>query len=111
MTSSGVKPMFTGDTRYWLTSIRRYVFTGTFLGLAAVALASCIGSKARSQQIYPTPAPNDETGFVSIFNGKTLDGWEGDPKYWRVENGYLVGEVTPETLLKRNTFIIWWHDT
>jgi hypothetical protein len=60
-----------------------------------------------AQQVQPTPAPDDETGFVPIFNGKSLDGWEGDPTYWRVEDGCLVGEVTPETLLKRNSFIIW----
>ena len=42
-----------------------------------------------------------------IFDGKTLDGWEGDKKYWRVENGCLVGEITPETLIKVNTFIVW----
>lgn len=45
--------------------------------------------------------------YVEIFDGKTLNGWEGDSVYWKVENGNLVGEVTPETLLKRNTFIIW----
>ena len=49
----------------------------------------------------------DEKGFVSIFNGKTLNNWEGDPTYWRVENGNLVGEITPQTLLKTNSFIIW----
>ncbi|MGB5371845.1 MAG: DUF1080 domain-containing protein [Flavobacteriaceae bacterium] len=48
-----------------------------------------------------------EEGFVPIFDGKTLEGWQGDPQYWRVENGNLVGEVTPSTLLKTNTFIIW----
>ena len=62
---------------------------------------------AHGQQVYPQPAGEDERRFESIFNGKTLEGWEGDPKYWRVENGCLVGEVTPETLLKQNTFIIW----
>lgn len=45
--------------------------------------------------------------FVSIFDGKSLTGWEGDPTYWRVENGNLVGEITPATLLKTNSFIIW----
>lgn len=64
-------------------------------------------SSSRAEQVYPVPAGNDAVGFVSIFNGKTLEGWDGDPKYWRVENGCLVGEVTPETLLKQNTFIIW----
>lgn len=48
-----------------------------------------------------------EKGFKSIFDGKTLNGWEGDTKYWRVENGNLVGEITPETLLKTNSFITW----
>ena len=60
-----------------------------------------------AQQVYPTSAEKDDTGFRQIFDGKTLSGWEGDPKYWRVENGCLVGEITPETLLKENTFIIW----
>ena len=49
----------------------------------------------------------DENGFVSIFDGKTLTDWEGDSKYWRVEAGCLVGEITPETIVKQNTFIIW----
>ena len=48
-----------------------------------------------------------EKGFKKIFDGKSLKGWEGDPVYWRVENGALVGEITPETILKRNTFIIY----
>ncbi len=50
---------------------------------------------------------NDEKGFVKIFDGKTLNNWEGDPTYWRVENRNLVGEITPQTLLKTNSFIIW----
>lgn len=49
-------------------------------------------------------------GFMQIFDGETLDGWEGDSTYWRVENGALVGEVTPATLLERNSFIIWQGD-
>lgn len=48
-----------------------------------------------------------EESFVSIFNGKNFDGWEYDPRYWRVEDGVMVGEVTPELILKRNSFMIW----
>lgn len=55
----------------------------------------------------PCAAQRKEAGFVQIFDGKTLKGWEGDPTYWRVENGNLVGEITPATLLKTNSFIIW----
>ena len=67
-----------------------------------------VGSISIHAQQRPMPvATNDESGFVQIFDGKSLAGWEGDPQYWRVENGCLVGEVTPANLLKVNSFIVW----
>ena len=35
-------------------------------------------------------ADKDETGFISIFDGKTMKGWEGKKKFFRVENGAIV---------------------
>jgi len=32
-----------------------------------------------------------EAGFEPLFNGKDLDGWEGDPFLWKVEDGMVVG--------------------
>jgi len=58
-------------------------------------------------QINPTPLTESDEGFVPIFNGTSLDGWDGDPRYWRVEDHEIVGEVTPATLLKQNNFLIW----
>lgn len=52
-------------------------------------------------------ALDDHTGFQSIFDGTTMKGWDGDPNFWRVENGALVGQTTPENVLKQNTFLIW----
>ncbi len=82
-------------------------------GLMA-AVAASGGLRGQSAPPYvpkqsdrPSPADGDEAGFVSIFDGQTLKGWEGDPAYWRVENGALVGEITPATVVKSNTFIIW----
>jgi hypothetical protein len=43
----------------------------------------------------------------SLFNGRDLTGWNGDPRYWRVENGAIVGETTAENPLTQNTFIVW----
>lgn len=63
--------------------------------------------KSFAQRETPQPLSGDENGFVSIFDGKSFTGWEGDPVYWRVENGTIVGEVTPATILKRNSFLIW----
>ena len=59
------------------------------------------------QSDRPTPLEGEEPGFKSIFDGKSLAGWEGNPTYWRVENGTLVGEITPASIIKSNTFIIW----
>ena len=47
---------------------------------------------------FTQPAPmdfNDHVGYVSLFNGKDLEGWDGNPKFWRVEDGAIVGESTP----------------
>lgn len=75
--------------------------------LICVALFGLFPVAASADPILPEPAEADTTGFVPIFDGKTLTNWEADPTYWRVENGSLVGEVTPETLLKANSFAIW----
>ena len=52
-------------------------------------------------------ASDDHTGFESIFDGKSLKGWDGDPAFWRVENETIVGESTAEKPLKINTFLVW----
>ena len=85
-------------------------------------LASLVGSLSSfslTAQQLPTPpyVPKqsdrpealtaDEPGFRAIFDGQTLAGWEGDPKYWRVTDGVMTGEITPATLIKSNTFLIW----
>ena len=45
--------------------------------------------------------------FAPIFDGKSLNGWDGDPAYWRVESGNIVGETKPAAIPKQNTFLIW----
>lgn len=83
-----------------------YVHLAVILCFAFVGLNSCKEKTENKATEKATDAVEDD-GFVEIFDGKTLDNWEGDPTYWKVENGNLVGEVTPETLLKNNTFIVW----
>jgi hypothetical protein len=74
------------------TSIRR--LSPIVLILVGVALS------ARAEQ----PAGQD---FVSIFDGKTLAGWTGDLKYWRVEDGAITGETTKQNPSKSGTFLVW----
>jgi 3-keto-disaccharide hydrolase/Trehalose utilisation len=49
----------------------------------------------------------EEAGFRPIFDGRTLNGWDGDPSLWRVEDGAITGQTTPDKPLKHNTFLIW----
>ena len=39
---------------------------------------------------------NDHTGFTSLFDGKTLNGWSGDPKLWSVKDGSIYINPTCE---------------
>ncbi len=52
-------------------------------------------------------ASADDEGFRTIFDGKTLDGWDGDPKFWSVEDGAMTGETTADNPTQGNTFIVW----
>jgi outer membrane protein assembly factor BamB len=42
-----------------------------------------------------------------IFDGTTLAGWDGDPAFWRVEHGAIVGETRADRPLTANTFLVW----
>ena len=46
-------------------------------------------------------------GEQSLFNGKDLEGWDGNPNHWSVEDGAIVGVNTKENPTKGNTFLIW----
>ncbi len=87
------------------------------LALAVMTTAAI----ARAQQPAPTPPPgggrmvfsepapfdfNDHDGYVSLFNGTSLKGWDGNPKFWRVENGAIVGESTP-TNPSGNNYLVY----
>jgi Domain of Unknown Function (DUF1080) len=58
---------------------------------------------------FTEPEPmnfNDHRGYISLFDGVSLKGWDGNPKFWRVENGVIVGESTPENP-SGNTYIAY----
>ncbi|MGL4594824.1 MAG: 3-keto-disaccharide hydrolase [Thermoguttaceae bacterium] len=48
-------------------------------------------------------------GFVSLFNGKNLDNWEGNEAIWSVEDGVIVGQTSADgpAKLTYNQFLTW----
>src|SRR5580658_2267092 len=39
---------------------------------------------------------NDHAGWVSMFDGSTLNGWDGDKAYWHIVDGAIMSESTCE---------------
>lgn len=52
------------------------------------------------------PQQQESAAAVSLFDGRTLAGWHGDPAVWKVEDGCLVGS-SGDTPVAANTFLVW----
>ncbi|MDX2041512.1 MAG: DUF1080 domain-containing protein [Acidobacteriota bacterium] len=98
-----------------LVAISAVLFTAALFTFAVIAQqAPPQGGQGRPQGggmrtgIEPMAA-DDRTGFIQIFDGRTLKGWDGNLDFWRVENEAIVGESTPEKPLpdRLNTFLIY----
>ncbi|MEW6304295.1 MAG: family 16 glycoside hydrolase [Verrucomicrobiota bacterium] len=54
-----------------------------------------------------------EAGFTSLFNGKDLTGWRGNPALWSVQDGAITGKTPADpanpgrSTLKHNTFLVY----
>jgi hypothetical protein len=48
----------------------------------------------------------DHAGYVSLFDGKTLKGWDGRPGVWSVQDGAIVG-VSTKDRVAGNTFLVY----
>ncbi|HZO84470.1 MAG TPA: PVC-type heme-binding CxxCH protein, partial [Verrucomicrobiae bacterium] len=65
---------------------------------AVLALSLCVAAFADAAA--PPPAVN----AISLFNGETLAGWEGNTNLWRVADGAITGGSLTQTV-KENDFL------
>ena len=54
-----------------------------------------------------TVALAQEPGFRSLFNGRDLTGWQGNPDLWSVQDGTIKGITKADPKLAHNTFLVW----
>ena len=69
----------------------------------ALAILSCL--------IVSVSRADDPGKWQSLFDGETLSGWDGDPKFWSIRDGAITGITTPENPTKGNTFVIYVGDS
>jgi hypothetical protein len=72
---------------------------------AVLFRANVLAQRAPSPETLVPPLL--ETGFQPIFDGKTLNGWDGDSSFWRAEGGAITGETSATHQPRQNTFCIW----
>jgi hypothetical protein len=72
--------------------------------LALGALLVALGLTAGVSRLIAEDKP-DADGFVTIFNGKDLTGWEGLPDYWEVKDGAISGHEVKEK--SKQTFLVY----
>ncbi len=61
---------------------------------AAADLPNTLSSREKSE------------GYILLFNGKDLTGWDGDPRLWSVRDGTITGSTEGQQI-KHNTFLIY----
>ena len=72
--------------------------------IAVLAFAASLCASGASPA---ADAPREGDGFVSLFNGKDLSAWDGDPRFWSVKGGTITGQTTRESPSRSNTFLVW----
>jgi hypothetical protein len=92
--------------------MNRKLLVAAVLGAAVIVQPALVSGAdfERNSKTLVDDRPG-EKGFLRIFNGRDLTGWEGNPKLWSVKDGAITGQTTAENPAKGNTFLIWTNGT
>src|SRR5258705_12820330 len=82
--------------------------TAAHISMKAALLSALIAMGICPLALAAEPPPA-ATNAKPLFDGKTLSGWEGDAKLWRVQDGALTGGSLTETV-KQNEFLATTRD-
>lgn len=81
----------------------------TIYSWAWILIASSIPQFASGGETIAISASQTEVAdgeYRSLFNGRDLNGWDGDPTMWKVVDGVIRGETTASNPANGNTFLI-----
>ena len=60
--------------------------------------------------LYPVAFAAAQDTVLRPFDGKSLDGWDGDRSFWAVQDGAIVGKSTAEHPLPASGYLVWGGD-
>jgi hypothetical protein len=89
-----------GNLNIKMTSTRQ---AGAFLMIRSLLTATIACSLAT---LLPGGTACADEPARELFNGKDLDGWDGLPGVWSVEDGVIVGRTTADAPIEANTFLV-----
>src|ERR1022692_1283674 len=91
-----------------VVSVVLFAVGGALQASSQQAPPATASPQAASSRAQPEPITfDDHDGWTQIFDGKTLNGWDGPPDVWHVEDGAIVGESSAEH--PSGTTNIIWH--
>jgi hypothetical protein len=77
------------------------------LAVTFAAVVLCLSQSLAAHGEEPQDAKL-EPDFVSIFDGRTLDGWRGqDMSFWTIEDGAITGTISPEHAPPMNQYLVY----
>src|SRR5438105_6282135 len=89
------------NTTYQWQLISRVCVSAVWLQLVGFPNGSLADAAPASGTISAT-----QKGFVPLFNGHDLTGWDGDPRVWSVNDGVLTGRTNPADK-SDSSFLVW----
>jgi hypothetical protein len=97
-----------GGLTWWLVSRRAVGDTGNVPAPAQRASTRDNPPVDATEPAAATPGET-EPGFVALFNGRDLTGWEGDPAVWSVRDGVVTGRTKKQQLATAYSTCLFWR--
>jgi len=95
------------SAHHLIQAISVAVFVGALSASSLHAQQPASPPAGGSRFVQPDPIDfNDHDGWTQIFDGKSLNGWDGPSEVWHVEDGAIVG-VSSDAHPSGTTNIIW----
>ena len=70
-------------------------------------LALCCASGIFFPNLQAQQTATSKSAIINLFDGKSLEGWDGDLAHWRIDDGTILGEIPKGQSLNKNTGLVW----